>query len=100
MEPMTEAQFTKRLMQYGRDNGWLCFHVFATGPKSVSCHGFPDMIFLKDGKLVVAELKRDKPNKTYPDKRQREWLQAFVDAGIPTYTWRPDDLDQIVEVLV
>lgn len=59
--------------------------------------GFPDVIAVRGDVLLVRELKAERGRY---ETGQREWLAALsavrrVDAG----TWRPSDLDTIVEVL-
>ena len=58
--------------------------------------GFPDLILVRD-RLIAAELKNEKGRVT---NEQREWIAALEVAGIETYVWRPDDLDDIMRVLL
>lgn len=50
--------------------------------------GWPDLVLLGRGRLVIAELKK---NGEHPTPEQRVWLVALADAGVETYVWRPAD---------
>lgn len=58
--------------------------------------GFPDLLLIRRGFLVVAELKV-KGRKTTVE--QDAWMIAFCRAGARDYLWMPDDWDLIVKVL-
>jgi len=80
---------------YARLCGWLVYHTFNS---SKSDPGFPDLVLVRDGRIVYAELKTEKGRLT---KHQRDWLKALDDAGQEVYVWRPSDWDhgRIQEVL-
>lgn len=58
--------------------------------------GFPDLILVRD-RVVAVELKNEKGRVT---PEQREWMAALDVAGVETYVWRPDDLDDAMAVLL
>jgi hypothetical protein len=58
--------------------------------------GFPDLCLVRD-RIVFAELKTQKGRVT---DDQREWIAALEVAGIEAYVWRPDDLDDVMSVLL
>ncbi len=50
--------------------------------------GFPDLILVRGDRLLAVELKSEL-GKTTPE--QATWLEAFAQAGIEAYVWRPSD---------
>lgn len=58
--------------------------------------GFPDLVLLRDERIVVAELKRDGEKLT---PAQEAWIRAFQATASETYVWRPEDWDEIESVL-
>lgn len=94
--PMTEAALQAHVIHAAKQLGWLCYHPW------ISVHstsGFPDLLLLRDGRLIVAELKRDGHD---PTPAQLEWLGAFLMVGgCEVYTWHPAEWhdDTIIEVL-
>ncbi len=59
--------------------------------------GFPDLILVRDGRLIIAECK-SKRGRLRPD--QIVWLEALSSvAGIEVYTWREGEIESIKEVL-
>lgn len=55
--------------------------------------GFPDLIILHNGYLLVAECKSEQGKLT---EAQREWLQAFGLTEAQVCIWRPSNWDEIV----
>ena len=58
--------------------------------------GWPDIVALRGGRLVVAELKSERG--AYRTG-QPERLAAFTAVGAECFTWRPSDIAAIVRVL-
>jgi len=58
--------------------------------------GFPDLCLVRD-RIVFAELKNEIREL---DEQQLEWIAALQVAGVEAYVWRPQDLDEIMRVLV
>lgn len=56
-------------------NGWLVYH---THDSRRSDAGFPDCVMIKDGRMLVFELKAQK-GRVSP--QQRQWIAAFE--GVP-----------------
>lgn len=74
--------------------GWRCYHTFDSRR---SQGGFPDLLLVKPGRLVVAELKRDGGE---PTPEQALWLEAFRQVpGAEVYLWRPGGWSEIERVL-
>lgn len=66
-------------------------------PVSADGEGWPDLVMVRGGRMVAAELKRDRGQLTAP---QVAWLEAFAAAGVETAVWRPADYpDRVLAVL-
>jgi hypothetical protein len=100
----TEADFTRQVLALARLCRWRAAHFrpgltrsggWATAVQGDGA-GFPDLILVKPGRVVVAELK---VGRNRPTPGQRAWLQAFESAGVPAYVWRPEDWPEVERVL-
>lgn len=58
--------------------------------------GFPDLVLLKPGRLILAELKSPK-GRIEPE--QKEWHDLFASVGLPVHIWKPADIDDIILIL-
>jgi hypothetical protein len=91
---LTEAQLSGLVVELARIGGWKRYHTFNS---KRSTGGFPDWVFVKDGRLLFVELKAEKKQ---PRPDQREWLDALADVpNVEVYLWRPSDFDEIAHVL-
>jgi Holliday junction resolvase len=89
-----ERHLQAALEQHLRIRGWRYYHSY-NSQRSVA--GFPDVIALRDKRVLVAEIKTSRGRVSAP---QREWLAAFEQAGIPAYLWRfPEDWSQVGRLL-
>ena len=71
--------------------------IYHTWRSDHSPAGFPDLILLKEGRLVVIELKVGKNNLS---PEQYFWLLEFGKVTDDVYVWwDPEDWDEIKEVL-
>lgn len=70
-KPITEKQFMGQVIQLAKLFGWLIYH---THDSRRSVAGFPDLILLRGGRLLVVELKVGK-NRATAD--QQAWLREF-----------------------
>jgi hypothetical protein len=95
----TEAGFTTAVIALARLHGWVVNHQlplrtargWATGTQGDV--GFPDVIAVKGGRLIIAELKV----KTAVRPEQDIWLNRFAAVpGAEVYVWRPVDWNRIV----
>jgi len=100
MLPITEADFQARVMQTAHLTGWMVAHFRPAmtqrgrwvTPMSGDT-GFPDLVLARDGRVIVAELKRDKG---IVSTGQMRWLSALGDYG---RVWRPRDWPEILAEL-
>lgn len=103
----SEASFQSTVLQLAELHGWRTYH---THDSRRSNPGFPDLVLVRDGVLIFAELKSE-TGRVSP--AQTEWLGelegvaqrvARPSADGPTfpvqvYVWRPRDWESIVKVL-
>ena len=98
-----ERTFTEQVIDAAHHFGWTPFHLRdRESVHIVRGRGFPDLVLYRNCpdtgtyQLIVAELKR---SRSYgPTDEQRAWLAA-LGSHIPTFTWRPEDWDQIDDLL-
>lgn len=104
---MTEKQWTDQVVSLARLHGWLCHHsrsAWVRGGKMVTAlqgdKGLPDLLLVKNGQMIVAELKRHGPRRAPLTEEQQTWLLAFAAVpGVRTYVWEPGDLDTVRAIL-
>ena len=91
---MTEAEHEQGVIEYAQLNGWKIYH---TRNSKGSVAGFPDLLLVRAGRLIFAELKTLKGKLT---PAQEEWLDLLTEvSGIICYVWRPNEWPEIEEVL-
>lgn len=107
---MREKQFQQLVLEAAQLLGWRAYHTFDSRRSQA---GFPDLVLVRGGRLVFAELKTDDGSLAGD---QHAWLndlrqvaEAIADrlgarryrdgVGVEVYTWRPSDWDQIHRVL-
>ena len=86
-EILTEAMFQGLVLNMAETFGWEVFH---DGDSRRSNAGFPDLVLVKDGRIIFAELKREK--NSYPSKPQMDWLALLSQAAgdnVMAVLWRP-----------
>lgn len=102
---LTEAQFQQRIVDRAKARGWLVQHSRPAPTRSggwatpIQGHkGFPDLVIVRDGMVIFAELKQDG---RYPNADQRRWLAELGTDGVnkKVAVWRPKDWDTICEIL-
>jgi hypothetical protein len=92
---MSEKRFQAKVKRLAELCGWLPYHTFDS---RCSDPGFPDLVLVRRGRGIAAELKCDGED---PRPDQQRWLDEF--AAIPGFLavcWHPQDMDQIVQELV
>ena len=91
-----EKAFLAQVQALARLNGWRVYH---THSSMHSAKGFPDLVMVKAGRLVFAELKAQRGQTT---REQEDWLAALGDVFpemVEVFVWRPGDWDQVTDVL-
>ena len=94
---ISEAQFQETLVEYAELWGWLVWH---DNDSRRNDAGFPDLVMVKGGKIIFAELKRQKRYKI--STKQLEWIEALSKASGPNVMaaiWFPSDRDYAEAVL-
>lgn len=99
----TEKEFAQALVDLARLLHW---RVYRTYDSRRSPAGFPDLVLVRNGRLIFAELKTAKGRLTAD---QTGWLAAlgdveravdgWVEKFVRVYVWRPSDWPQIEQVL-
>ena len=98
MPVIREADFLRAVTDLATLTHWLCYHTYDSRRSQA---GFPDLVLVREDKLIFAELKT---NRGRVKPAQREWLNilsslACDQARMSVYLWRPRDWDGIVEIL-
>lgn len=60
--------------------------------------GFPDLVLVRGGRVIFAELKTDNPRAQLGPEQAR-WRDALLGAGLEWFCWRPRHLDEVQETL-
>lgn len=104
MKTATEAGFLDAVLEYAALRQWRTAHFrparTATGWRTAvqgDGKGFPDCVFVRGPRMVVAELKM-------PDGRltpeQRDWIEAMrALVFVEVYVWTPNEWSLIENVL-
>src|SRR5262249_48692504 len=101
---VTESAMLSAVIQAAKLYGWLVAHFRPALTKqgwrtavSGDGAGWPDLVLLKDGRLIVAELKSEKGKLS---KAQEIWLSAWGQIeNAEVYVVRPADLDRFFDTL-
>lgn len=100
---MTEAQFASAVEDLLEIYNWKWCHFRPAETKKgwrtpLSGHkGLPDYIAVKNGRLLMFELKSDTGKISL---NQMEWLNLLRKTKAEVYVWFPSDWDQLQEVLM
>jgi hypothetical protein len=103
---LIESDFLKAVTDLAAWCGWYVYHATpALTPNGkwrthyLGNAGFPDLVLVHRDKppgVIFAELKTER-GKITPG--QRAWLNMLDDAGAYAVTWRPQDWDEITDIL-
>lgn len=90
----SEAQYSDRIVQWAKINGWLVYHTFYSGR---SQQGFPDLTLVRWGRLVFIEVKSETGRLS---ASQQQWI-ALLDSveGISAVVARPSNWEFIASLL-
>lgn len=91
---ISEADWQRTVTEYASLNAWVWYHV---NDSRRDRRGFPDLVLVRGGRLVFAELKRE-AGRVRPE--QRFWLVELAQCPhVETYVWRPRDWPTVERVL-
>lgn len=102
---MSETAWMQQLTELAVRLGWQWLHVrssmygerhFLTATSGPLGRGWPDLLLIKPGRMIAAELKRRGAHATDDQLRV---LAALSAAGVEAYVWWPDDFDTVKEIL-
>ena len=89
---MTERQLSKAIVELAENLRWSVFTIANTKAAALRSHtgvGFPDLLLLRNGKVLAVELKRH--DRALPVEQQH-WLEELEAVpGIRSLVWRPRD---------
>ena len=96
---MSEAEFQKQIVELAQLRGWRVFHDHDSRRNAA---GLPDLILVRSGRLIFAELKSEKGRVS---EQQLDWLRDLDEVAesslgkVLVDVWRPADWTTIEEEL-
>ena len=94
---VSEKEFMANVKELARFFGWRVFHNFDARR---SDPGFPDLICVRNGRLIAMELKREDHTRAKQTPDQALWLVDLnAVLGVKAYLFRPSDMPRIRELL-
>ena len=90
---ITEKAWQAKVIEAAKWLGWSVYH---THDSRRSEAGFPDLVLVRDQRLIFAELKSPKGRVT---PAQTQWLWLLGETFAEVYLWRPDDWPTVQERL-
>jgi len=108
----SEVEFTRWVRTQATEGyGWMVYHSYASRRSDGA--GFPDLVMVRGGRVIFAELKYDRGHADWDERRpkrrgkvseaQQEWLDALSNVfGVECYVWKyPDSLenDELLRIL-
>lgn len=95
---LSERELQDQILAEAKTYNWLVFHDNDSRRNNA---GFPDLVLVKDGKIIFAELKRESKRAKLRDD-QVIWIEELGRASgenVMVAVWRPSDRDRIWAVL-
>lgn len=92
MTKMSERQLSKAVVELAERFGWRVFTISNTKAGALRSHtgvGFPDLVMVRNGRMIAAELK---VGKRKPTPGQQAWLEdlSWVE-GVRARLWNDED---------
>ena len=85
----SESEFKSEIRKFAKKHGWRVYFSKRSDDK-----GWPDLVLVRDGQLIFAELKRETGYKIYPE--QEEWLEDLSEVeSVEAHMWFPHDFESI-----
>jgi hypothetical protein len=106
LRQVNERQWQAQVEAVARFGGWLYYHAPDNMPRvgrsgatyvQATRRGFPDLVLVKAGRLLVVELKTETGACT---DEQLTWLDELFAAGVEVNVWRPRDRAEVEAVLL
>ena len=89
----SEKEFQSAVIALAKQNGWIVHHHFDSRRSEP---GWPDLVLIRDGRLLIRELKTEIGEES---PEQIVWLAALRSCGVDAETWRPSQWGTIAEIL-
>ena len=87
---MSEKEWQAQVVKAAKACGWLIYH---TWNSANSAAGFPDLVLVRDDRILFVELKTVKGKVSLA---QQEWLTILEATGkVETAVWRPNQWDEV-----
>ena len=84
-----------RTVETAKLGGWLIYHTHDSRRNQA---GFPDLVMVRSGRVIFAELKTEK-GRIGP--AQQVWRDEVMKAdAVETYLWRPSDSESMEKALL
>jgi hypothetical protein len=97
IDRLTEAEFQGMIVERARVRGWLVYHVYDSRRSSA---GFPDLVMVRAGKLVLAEVKTAKGRLSPAQAAWFAALSAVEDQPrVTVAVWRPEDWSAVCDLI-
>jgi hypothetical protein len=98
---MNETEWQKQVLKSAHSLGWHSMHIGRTGKhqavgaKGTLGTGWPDLVLVKGGRIIFAELKA---NGGVLTEQQRNVLITLGNVG-EIHVWRPSDMGLMIDTL-
>lgn len=98
----SEAQFQAIVIRIAMYAGWKHYHAPDNRPNANGrvqqniVAGFPDLVLVKEDKLIFAELKKETG---ILSAAQKDWLARLEKTNVECYVWRPSMIKEITAIL-
>lgn len=90
---LSEREFMAQVVAFAKLHGWKVYH---THDSRRSESGFPDLVMVRRGEILFAELKVGKGK---PTDAQWAWLCDLREAHAQAWVWRPEHWQTIEGLL-
>lgn len=87
---ITEKALQNAIVEAAHRLGWWTHHHYDARR---STPGFPDLVLIRDGQIIFAELKREDGKVSAHQARVLELLEG---CGLEVHVWRPSHLDDVI----
>lgn len=92
---LRERDWQEVVVAYARIKGWFVYH---THDSRRSAPGFPDLVMVRAGRIVMAELKTE-TGRIRPE--QAKWIEALSAVpSVEVHLWRPSAWVQVRDTLL